>query len=994
MNGQREGKIKNNRRGAISPIGLVWRLVLTIFVAELVIMLALWKAPPLPWYAIPLLDATVLIILVFLPLYYLIFHPLTREIAERERAEKSTEIAHKELNQIFQTAADGMRVVDKDFNVLLTNETFLTLSDTSKDEVVGKKCYEVFRGPLCDTPDCPLVRILGGEGRVECEVEKERGDGTRVPCIVTATPFRAPDGELIGIVEDFKDITERKQTEKEIKKLKQQIEFILGVTKTGLDIIDSEFNIRYIDPEWEKVYGDSTGRKCYEYFMGQDKVCPGCGIAKAKKTKTSTVTEEVLVKEGNRPIQVTTIPFQDDKGDWLFAEVNVDITERKKAEEKIKQSERKYRTLVELANEGVMSVDEDAVITFVNERMAEMLGYTREEMLEKNILEFIKEEESKQKCLEVLESCRIIGKISEQSEIIYQKKDGTPLCVIISSTCLSDEAGNHIGAFAVVTDITENKKAEERIKHLNRVLRTISEINQLVARETDSQELLKKSCEVLIQSRDYSAAQATLIKDNKPVFQTAAVAPGYEEKESTCFDSLKKDASHVYEVLREELTDIVGEGDVELYRSSSSLLEKYGYGSCKAVPLSYKDKTFGVLTLCSESPYAFDAEETKLLGELCDDIGFALESTEKEEKKKRAEKSLRRKVGELTTLSEVSTDISSTLELDRVLGLSLESALKLLDAKAGSIMLLDEGEESLMVAISFGLSKEFARAKEKPGEGISGYVVKTGEPLLLKKDMKGTCFEKYKKKRKIKDALSIPIKIKDRMIGVFNINNKKQGTFTQSDLKLFTILASEVGAAIENARLYRDVREGLSNTVKALAVAVDAKDPYTHGHSERVTRYSTAIAKELELSKEEIEDIKIASHLHDVGKIGVSGKILGKPTNLTEEEWKVIKKHPLTSTKILEPVSFSSKVVSYVLFHHERLDGKGYPQGLKKEEIPLGASIIKVADAFDAMTSARPYRKALPDKKAIDELKKCEGTQFHPQVVKAFLRAYKRGIKK
>jgi len=307
---------RDNQKGSTSPFALIWRLALIIFVVELVIMLVLWKVPPLPWYMVPLLDATALIVLVFPALYYLIFHPLTREIAERGQAEKSTKLAHKELNQIFQTAADGMRVVDKDFNMIRVNETFSNLSGVSRDEVVGKKCYEVFRGPLCHTPDCPLTRILGGEEHIECDIEKERNDGTRVPCIVTATPFRGSSGELIGIVEDFKDITERKQTEIEVKKLKQQIEFILGATKTGLDIIDSEFNVRYIDPEWKKVYGELMGRKCYEYFMGQDEVCPGCGIAKAKKTKASTVTEEVLVKEGNRPIQVTTIPFQDDKGDW------------------------------------------------------------------------------------------------------------------------------------------------------------------------------------------------------------------------------------------------------------------------------------------------------------------------------------------------------------------------------------------------------------------------------------------------------------------------------------------------------------------------------------------------------------------------------------------------------------------------------------------------------------------------------------------------------
>ncbi|MCG2721561.1 MAG: PAS domain-containing protein [Thermodesulfovibrionales bacterium] len=191
----------------------------------------------------------------------------------------------------------------------------------------------MFPGIQCHTLLCPATKIMHGGQRVECETVKKHRDGSDIHCILTATPFRDPDGELIGIVEDFKDITERKRTENEIRSLKQQIEFILGATKTGLDIIDEDFNIRYIDPEWQKIYGDPAGRKCYEYFTGRDQVCPSCGILRAFETKTMTSTEGILTKEGNRPVQITTIPFQNVEGEWLFAEICVDITERKKTEE-------------------------------------------------------------------------------------------------------------------------------------------------------------------------------------------------------------------------------------------------------------------------------------------------------------------------------------------------------------------------------------------------------------------------------------------------------------------------------------------------------------------------------------------------------------------------------------------------------------------------------------------------------------------------------------
>jgi len=153
---------------------------------------------------------------------------LERAEAERKRAEEATKLAHAELDQIFQTAADGMRVIDKDFNVLRVNETFSTLAGVSRDEMVSKKCYEVFAGPDCHTPSCSLTRILGGEERVEYELEKERTDGIRIPCILTATPFRRPDGELIGIVADFRDITERKRAEEELQHTLEKLREALG----------------------------------------------------------------------------------------------------------------------------------------------------------------------------------------------------------------------------------------------------------------------------------------------------------------------------------------------------------------------------------------------------------------------------------------------------------------------------------------------------------------------------------------------------------------------------------------------------------------------------------------------------------------------------------------------------------------------------------------------------------------------------------------------
>lgn len=179
------------------------------------------------------------------------------------------------------------------------------------------------------------------------------------------------------------------------------------------------------------------------------------------------------------------------------------------------------------------------------------------------------------------------------------------------------------------------------------------------------------------------------------------------------------------------------------------------------------------------------------------------------------------------------------------------------------------------------------------------------------------------------------------------------------------------------------------DTISTLVLTEEAKDPYVRGHSKRVTKCATEIAQELGLPESDLRVIERAGILHDLGKIGISDSILHKPDKLNEEEWVVIKKHPQRAVEILEPLKFLSREKGMIAHHHERFDGKGYPDGLKGEVIPLGARILAVADTFDAMNSERPYRKPLPEDVIISELKGGSGTQFDPHIVDIFLNLLK-----
>jgi len=203
-----------------------------------------------------------------------------------------------------------------------------------------------------------------------------------------------------------------------------------------------------------------------------------------------------------------------------------------------------------------------------------------------------------------------------------------------------------------------------------------------------------------------------------------------------------------------------------------------------------------------------------------------------------------------------------------------------------------------------------------------------------------------------------------------------------------TLLAKRIEESTRNlTRLYEDLRSTYMRTIKALAQAIDARDHYTHSHSENVAKYAVAIAAEMGLSAKEIETIREACELHDLGKIGIEDTILSKPFSLTAQEWEQIKRHPAIGAQILEPLTFLGEVIDLVRQHHEHLDGSGYPEGRKGEDILLGARIIHLADAYESMRSARSYRKVpLTKEEAIMEIKNNSGTQFDPKPVEAFLK--------
>ena len=243
----------------------------------------------------------------------------------------------------------------------------------------------------------------------------------------------------------------------------------------------------------------------------------------------------------------------------------------------------------------------------------------------------------------------------------------------------------------------------------------------------------------------------------------------------------------------------------------------------------------------------------------------------------------------------------------------------------------------------------------------------------------------------IKDSVIVPLKPRDTLLGVIQLCNKQGNTsFTYEDLDLLKILGSQIAFVIQNSELFNNLEKAYLDTLSALTNAIDAKDSYTRGHSDRVTELSVRLAKEAKLDHAELEKIRLGGVLHDIGKIGIPESILNKPGRLDDQEFEVIKSHPVLGVSILGSVEFLKNVVPVIKHHHERYDGKGYPDKLKGTDIPYLARIVSIADTYDAMTTNRPYRKALTAEESLKEIERCKGTQFDPELADLFIEMIRR----
>ncbi len=345
---------------------------------------------------------------------------------------------------------------------------------------------------------------------------------------------------------------------------------------------------------------------------------------------------------------------------------------------------------------------------------------------------------------------------------------------------------------------------------------------------------------------------------------------------------------------------------------------------------------------------------------------------------------------QLRLLLDVGRFFNSSLEFAEVLNNVLDKVIEVMQAERGCLFLRGEGM-NFFPAVARGMNQETIEADDfAVSRNQVLQVLETGEPILSDNAMKDARFNSFQSValHNIRSIMAAPIIFKGEVRGLIYVDNRIQtNVFKPYQLELLTAIAQQAAGAIENARLYKTRRE----IILVLANAIEAKDMYTRGHIERVCGYSMAIGRELGLPEDDLHDLEIASFLHDAGKIGVPDAVLQKPGHLDDQERLEMEKHALLGEAMVLPIDIPQRVKTSIRHHQERFDGNGYPDKLSGDDIHIFARIIAVADTWDAMTSDRVYRQALPREVAIAELRKSAGSQLDPVVVEAFLQVVERG---
>ncbi|MCS7233562.1 MAG: GAF domain-containing protein [Synergistetes bacterium] len=645
----------------------------------------------------------------------------------------------------------------------------------------------------------------------------------------------------------------------------------------------------------------------------------------------------------------------------------------------------KLKALLNLAQVIILTLDRDGRVTFINRKGCEILGCSEEEILGKSWFDNFLPQEIRKDVERVFQKL-INGELEpvKYNENPILTKDGRRRLIAWHNSFLRDESGNIVEIISAGEDITELKT------YVNSMTNMYNLAKELILEDLD---FLKRARIVVKSCVEHFGSYMSLIGWAEPDGRVRILA-NYPEGHPY-FDGLivRWDDSpygmgSAGRAIRSGLPQVIEDiyKDV-FFKVWGDRAEPFGIKTVASFPMISKEKVYGVLTLYSKELGFFTKEKVEVFQAIANFAASSLESARLfEESQKR--------LNRLQALRNIDRAISGSLDPKLTIKVVLEEVVNQLGVNAASVLHLDPWVMELGInCCGFGFTtRNWERIRIRVGEGLAGRAILEKRVLWLENADEDPVRGRLMREEGFKSYVVAPLISKGKVLGVLEIFKRSFIDVDEEWLSFLETLAGQLAIAIDNIELLRSLEttnfkliQAYEATIESLAKVLELRDRETEGHSERVTELTVKVAKKLGICGEALLHIRRGALLHDIGKLAIPDSILFKPGKLSEEDWEIMKKHPVYAYELLSKIEYLRPALEIPYYHHERWDGSGYPKGLKGEEIPISARIFAVVDVYDALIHDRPYRKAWSREEAIDYIKRESGKLFDPKVVKAFL---------
>ncbi|MCX5993656.1 MAG: PAS domain S-box protein [Chloroflexi bacterium] len=824
------------------------------------------------------------------------------------------------LSASLESTADGILIVDRQGKIALWNQKFANMWKIPEEVLSTRDDEKAINHILTQLADpeqfVAKVRKLYEQPEQSSFDQVEFLDGRVFERY--SQPQRI-EGDIVGRVWSFRDITERKRVEEELRESEQKYRAAVETASDVICIIQDGI-IRFSNPRVTTMFGykpEEIEGKNIASFIPQENL--GLILERYRKRmageKLSEVYETALLHKSGRKVDIelsgSVIRYEGNPADLVIIR---DITERKRADEALARSEERYRTILENMQDVYIEVDLVGNFTFVNEAAGLNLAYSKEQLIGSNFSDITSDQDELKAVFKAYNEVYKTGEPNKGFAFKIVRKDGTTGYGETSISLIKDEQGKPIGFRSVGRDVTERKKMEVELQRLASVVHNSSELVNLSTIE------------------------------GKMIFLNAAGA------KMLGIDPQKVDRFNIMQVIPAHLVEKV----------QSELLPQLLKGGNWEGDLQYLNLKTGLLTDVHATTFAIKDPSSGTA------LYFANVSLDITERKQTEESILRSKLL-LQSVIDSTPDWMYVKDLRHKFLLVNRSFAEAQNAKPQDMVDRPDTDFFSQELCTGNPDKGIRGFHADDNQAFGGQTVHNPKNIITWADGSMHIYDTYK----------IPLADQSGKIYAALVYSRD--------------ITGQRKAEDEREASFKTLQKTLHDIINTMSKIVEMRDPYTSGHQGRVAELSGAIAREMKLDDSRIEHLMMAASIHDVGKMYVPADILSKPGKLSDIEWAMIKSHVEGSYEILKDLEFSQPIALMALQHHERLDGSGYPNGLKGEEILLEAKILAVADVVEAMSSHRPYRPALGAGRAFEEISNGKGKLYDPEVVDACLELFNSG---